>query len=223
MRATRDLLRRRRSLVRQRGQLLAHLQNTHHQHNLPEPSRKIIYRATRAGIPEKFTDPSIRKSIEADLALVEVYDRLIRELELHIVRTGTAHDPDSFLRLRSLPGVGKILALTIRSEIHDIRRFPSVQDFAASARLVTCAQASAGKRLGTGGRTIGNVHRTWAFSEAAVLCLRQHPTGQGLFQKLQRKPGKGKALSILAHTRGRVPSPRLARSTAFTMEQCMAA
>jgi transposase len=223
MRATRDLLRRRLYLVRKRGQLLAHIQNTHHQYNLPEPNRKLIYRSNRAGIPEKFTDPSLRKSVEADFALVEVYDRLIRELELHIVRTVKKHDPDSFLRLQSLPGVGKILALTILYEIHDIHRFPSVQDFASYARLVTCAQASAGKRLGTGGRKIGNAHLKWAFSEAAVLLLRQNPKGQGLFQKLQRKHGKGKALSILAHKLGRATYPRLDRSTAFNMEKFMAA
>jgi transposase len=223
MRATRDLLRRRLYLVRKRGQLLAHIQNTHHQYNLPEPSRKIIYRANRDGIPEKFTDPSVRKSVEADFALIEVYDRLIRELELHIVRTVKEHDPDSFLRLRSLPGVGKILALTILYEIHDIHRFPSVQDFASYARLVTCAQASAGKRLGTGGRKIGNAHLKWAFSEAAVLFLRQNPKGQGLFKRLQRKHGKGKALSILAHKLGRVTYHMLDRGTAFDMEKFMAA
>ncbi len=223
MRATRDLLRRRLYLVRKRGQLLAHIQNTHHQYNLPEPNRKIIYRSNRGGIAETFTDPSVRKSVEADFALVEVYDRLIREVELHIVRTVKEHDPDSFLRLRSLPGVGKILALTLLYEIHDIRRFPSVQDFASYARLVTCAQASAGKRLGTGGRKIGNAHLKWAFSEAAVLFLRQNPKGQGLFKKLQRKHGKGKALSILAHKLGRATYHMLARGTAFNLEKFMAA
>lgn len=98
-----------------------------------------------------------------------------------------------------------------------------MQDFASYARLVTCAQASAGKRLGTGGRKIGNAHRTWAFSEAAVLFPRQNPKGQSLFRKLQRKHGKGKALSILAHKLGRATSHRLDRSTAFNMEKFMAA
>ena len=223
MRATRDLLRRRLYLVRKRGQLLAHIQNTHHQYNLPEPTRKLIYRANRMGIAEAFSDPSIQKSLEADLALAEVYDRLIRDLELYIVRTVKEHDPDSFYRLRSLPGVGKILALTILYEIHDIHRFPRVQDFASYARLVTCAQASAGKRLGTGGRKIGTAHLKWAFSEAAVLFLRQHPPGQKLFQRLQRKHGQGKALSILAHKLGRAIYPMLARGTACNLEKFMAA
>lgn len=223
MRSTRDLLRRRLYLVRRRGELLAHVQNTHHQCNMAEPTRKIIYRCNRAGIPEKFTDPSVRKSIEADFALVEVYDRLIRELELHIVRNVREHDAASFLHLKSLPGIGKILALTILYEIHDIHRFPRVQDFASYARLVKCAKESGGKHLGYGGRKIGNVHLKWAFSEAAVLFLRKNPKGQTFFKKLQRKHGKGKALSILAHKIGRAAYHMLDRGTVFNMEKFMTA
>jgi transposase len=223
MRSTRDLLRRRLHLVRKRGQLLAHVQNTHHQYNLPEPTRKIIRRCNRDGIPEKFTDPSVRMTIEVDFALTEVYDRLIREMELHIVRTVKEHDSSSFLHLRSVPGIGKILALTILYEIHDIHRFPSVQDFASYSRLVKCAKESAGKRLGTGGGKIGNVHLKWAFSEAAVLFLRKNPKGQSLLKKLQRRHGKGKALSILAHKLGRATYHMLQRGTVFDMEKFMAA
>ncbi|MCI0409679.1 MAG: IS110 family transposase, partial [Acidobacteria bacterium] len=204
MRSTRDLLRRRLYLVRKRGQLLAHIQNTHHQCNLPEPTRKILYKANREGIAEKFTDPSVRRSVEVDFELVAHYDQLIRSLELYLVRSAKQHDPNSFQRLRSLPGVGKILALTLLYEIHDIRRFPRVQDFASYARLVKCSKQSGGKKLGTGGRKIGNVHLKWAFSEAAVLFLRNNPKGQALLAKLRRKHGKGKALSILAHKLGRV-------------------
>ena len=223
MRSTRDLLRRRLYLVRKRGQLLAHIQNTHHQCNLPEPTRKIIYKANREGVAEKFTDPSVRRSVEVDFELVAHYDQLIRSLELFLVRTAKQHDPQSFQRLRSLPGVGKILALTLLYEIHDIHRFPRVQDFASYARLVKCSKESAGKRFGTGGRKIGNVHLKWAFSEAAVLFLRNNPKGQALLAKLRRKHGKGKALSILAHKLGRVTYHLLQRETVFDMTKFLAA
>ena len=151
MRSTRDLLRRRLYLVRKRGQLLAHIQNTHHQCNLPEPSRKIIYKANREGLAERFTDPAVRKSIAIDLELAEHYDLLIRDLELDLVRSAKLHAPHTFHLLRSLPGVGKVLALTLLYEIHDIQRFPRVQEFASYARLVKCSRASSGKTLGTGG------------------------------------------------------------------------
>lgn len=219
MRSTRDLLRRRLYLVRKRGQLLAHIQNTHHQCNLPEPTRKIIYKANRQGIAESFLDPSIRKSVQVDFELAEHYDRLIRDLELYLVRSVKEHDGDTFHRLRSLPGIGKILAMTVLYEIHDIGRFPRVQDFASYARLVKCAKESSGKRIGTAGSKIGNVHLKWAFSEAAVLFLRHNPKGQNFLKKLQRKHGKGKALSILAHKLGRAVYYMLQRGTVFNMNQ----
>src|SRR5438132_2547742 len=45
MRSTRDLLRRRMHLMHQRSQLLAHIQNTNSQYNLPEIGKKIAYKA----------------------------------------------------------------------------------------------------------------------------------------------------------------------------------
>ena len=50
MRATRDLLRRRLHLVRKRGQLLAHIQNTQAQYNLPAFGRRLAYPANRDGV-----------------------------------------------------------------------------------------------------------------------------------------------------------------------------
>src|SRR4029450_9649400 len=131
MRSTRDLLRRRLHLVRKRGQLLAHILNTNSQCNLPEFGGRINYKVNRAGVAERFEDPCVRKSIEVDLELIAHYDSLIQDLDLHIVRTVKSDDPDTFYRLQSIPGVGKILALTILYEIHDIVRFESVQDFAS--------------------------------------------------------------------------------------------
>jgi transposase len=217
MRSTRDLLRRRLYLVRKRGQLLAHVQNTHHQCNLPEPTRKILYKSNRTGLVDRFADPMVRKSLAIDLELVEHYDRLIRDLELDLVRTAKVDDPQAFVRLRSIPGVGKILAMTLLYEIHDIARFPRVQEFASYARLVKCAKESSGKRLGTGGAKIGNVHLKWALSEAAVLFLRNNPSAQRFLQKLRQKHGRAKALSILAHKLGRTVYHMLQRETAFDM------
>ena len=48
MRATRDLLRRRTYLVRKRAELLAHVQMTFLQYNLPPLAKKLCYAANRA-------------------------------------------------------------------------------------------------------------------------------------------------------------------------------
>jgi transposase len=222
MRSTRDLIRRRLHLVRKRGQLLAHIQNTRAQYNVPIFGRKLAYRTNRAGVVEHFPDPSVQKSIAVDLALIDQYDGLIIDLDLTIVREAKRHNADAFHRLRSVPGIGKVLALTILYEIHDITRFDRVQEFASYARLVKCKKQSAGKTLGTSGAKMGNVHLKWAFSEAAVLFLRQ-TEGKQLIARIEKQHGKGKALSILAHKIGRAVFYMLSRGTVFSMEKFLAA
>jgi transposase len=219
MRATRDLLRRRMHLMRHRASLLAHIQNTNSQYNLPQLGKKLAYKANREGVAERFPDPAVQKSIEVDLTLIGAYDRLLTELELDIVNTAKAHEAQTFYRLRSIPGVGKILALVLLYEIHDIHRFPRVQEFVSYCRLVKCAKESAGKRYGTAGAKIGNADLKWAFSEAAVLFLRNNPAGQKYLARLAKKHGKGKALTVLAHKLARAVYYMCKRDTAFDLDK----
>ena len=81
MRATRDLLRRRMSLTRKRAELLAHIQNTNSQYNLPEVGKKLAYKANRTGVAERFPDPAVHKSMDVDLALIGSYEPLLRDVE----------------------------------------------------------------------------------------------------------------------------------------------
>jgi transposase len=218
-RATRDLLRRRTHLMRKRAELLAHVQNTHSQYNLPELGKKIAYKANRAGVAERFADPAVQKSIEVDLALITHYDQLLTDLELSIVKAAKRHDANTLYLLQTVPGMGKILSLVLLYEIQDIDRFPRVQDFVPYCRLVKRAKESAGKRLGPSGNNIGHAHLKWAVSEAAALFLRQNPAGQKLLARLEHKHGKGKALTILAHRLARAVYYMLKHTTAFAMEK----
>jgi transposase len=220
MRATRDLLRRRMHLMRKRAELLAHIQNTNSQYNLPEIGKKIAYKANRDGVAERFPDPAVQKSMEVDLALIGYYDPLLNDVELRLAKQ---HDPDTFYRLQSVPGIGKILSLVLLYEIHDIRRFPRVQDFLSYCRLVKCTKESAGKRYGISGAKIGNAYLKWAFSEAAVLFLRDNPAGQKYLTKLENKHGQGKALTLLAQKLARAVYYMLTRHTAFDLHKFLQA
>jgi len=222
MRATRDLLRRRLHLVRKRGQLLAHIENTYHQHNLRRPGGRIAYKANREGLGIGFADPSTAKTIHVDMALLDSYDEILRDLELFLVRRTKQLDAAAFHRLRSVPGIGKILAMTILYEIHDIGRFDRVQEFASYARLVKGTKSSAGKKQGTSGGRMGNVHLKWAFSEAAALFIAKCEQGKALRDRLKRKHGNGKSLSILAHKIGRAVYFMLARQRPFDLERFLA-
>src|SRR6266700_828095 len=223
MRATRDLLRRRMHLAHKRAELLAHVQNTNSQYNLPAIGKKIAYKANHDGVAERFADPAVQKSIEVDLALITYYDALLRDVELTIVKTAKHHDANTLYLLQTVPGIGKILSLVLLYEIHDIERFPRVQEFASYCRLVKCAKESAGRRSGTSGSKIGNAHLQWAFSEAAVLFLRDNPAAQKFLARLEKKHSKGKALTILAHKLARAVYYMLKRQTAFDRQQFLQA
>jgi transposase len=224
MRATRDLLRRRTFLVRKRAELLAHLVNTNSQYNLPPLTKKLAYAANREelDVASRFTDPSVRRSAEADLALIDAYDGQIRSLELYLARAAKVDDPQAFHRLRSVPGIGKVLALVLLYEIHDIRRFPSAGQFLSYARLVRCAHESAGKKKGSGGNKIGNAHLKWAFAEATCLLLRECEPAKQWLARREKKRGKARALGALAARLGRAVYHLLRRQEAFDLKRFFA-
>jgi len=183
----------------------------------------LAYKANREGVEEHFPDPSVRKTIEVDLALLDHYDQILREMELYITRSAKVHDGQTYARLQSVPGIGQILALVLFYEIPDITRFPRVQDFVSSCRLVKCAQDSTGKRLGTSGKKIGNSHLRWAFAEAAILFLRQNHLGKEYFTTLEHKPGKAKALTVLGHKLARAVYYMLTREQPFDLQRFVSA
>jgi transposase len=219
MRATRDLLRRRMHLARTRAELLAHVQHTNRQYNLPAIGKKMASKANRGGVAERFADPAVHKSIEVDLALISYDDERLRDVELTSLKTAKHHDANTLYRLQTVPGIGKILSLVLLDELHDSNRFPRVQDVVSYGRLVTCAKASAGKRLGTSGTKIGKAHLTWAFSAAAVLFLRDHPPAQRYLARLEKNHDTGKALTVLAHQLARAVYDMRKRHVAFDQDQ----
>jgi transposase len=136
MRATRDLLRRRMHLAHKRGELLAHVQNTNSQYNLPAIGKNLAYKANRDGVAERFADPAVPKSIEVALSLVSYYDQLLRDVDLTILKIAKQHDAHSLYLLQRVPGIGKILSQVLLYEIHQIARVPRVQAFASYCRLI---------------------------------------------------------------------------------------
>jgi len=215
MRSTRDLLRRRQYLVRKQTELLSHIQNTRHQYNMPAFEKRIDRACNRTDLPHRFDDPMVAASIEIDTRVLDVLQQQIHFVALRITAQARDHDPSAVALLRTIPGIGITLALTILYEIGDIARFPRVGNFISYARLVKCAHESAGKRVNGRNNKIGNAHLRWAFGEAACLLLRNSEPAKAWHQKLVSKHGKAKALSIIAQRLGRTVYTILKRRTAF--------
>jgi transposase len=220
-RETRDLLRRRTYLVRQRAAALTHIQIANSQYNLPPFPKKLVYARNRdeLKIRDRFTDPSLKQNVGLDLALIDCLDELIAQAELYLVRTAKVEDAQAYHLLQTVPGIGKVLALVLLYEIHDIRRFADDSDFLSYARLVRCPHESAGKVVGSGGHQIGNAPLKWACSEATCLLIRSCPEVKTWHRRQEHKRGPKRALARLAARLGRAVYWMLRRGQAFEVQR----
>ena len=215
MRATRDLLRRRMKIVRHGADLKAHVANTTSQYNLPPNKVNLKNKTARAQLRTAFPNPVVQRNIDLNMAILDCYAKELSKIEWFIETQARQHNPVHLHLLKSIRGVGQILALTILYEVGDIHRFETVQDFASYCRLVKCKAESAGKSYGTQGNKIGNAHLKWAFCELAVLYLRGNDAAQQYLQHLQKRMSKAKALTALAHKLGRCIYFMLKKETVF--------
>ena len=206
-------------MTRKQAELKAHVTNTLTQYNLPALGASLKYKNVRKEVQTLFKDQSVQKAIDLDTELIGHYKRELESVERYIEKYAKDHDYHSTMILQSIPGVGRILSMVILYEIHDINRFPTVQDFASYSRLVKCRKESAGKIYGSSGSKIGNAHLRWAFSEAIVLMMREIPEVKQRVETLAKKHGKGKAMTILSHKLGRTVYFMLKRKKYFERER----
>lgn len=212
MRGSRDLMRRRLFFVHRRSELLSHVQMTFQQYNLAVPTTELAHHKNREALALPFEDSAVVRMLEADLEMIGQLTTQIHNLESYISSRVKLKGDIGFniALLQSIPGIGPVLSATILYEMHDVKRFPSVQDFVSYCRLIKPQKTSAGKSKGgvRGASKIGNHHLRWAFAEAAVLSLRT-AQGKQIYESLCRKHPKPKALAVLAH--------KIARSVYFIL------
>jgi len=202
-RPIRDLLRKRAHLVRMRTSALLSLKNILSR-NL---GGRVRGREEKSGRSEGLRSELLGNE---DLVLAgkvseEVMDVLgekIREVEGVIL--GRVAGRESYGGLLSLPGVGKILGLTILLETGPVGRFGDVGNYVSYCRKVPSRWWSDGKAKGQGNRKNGNRYLAWAFSEAAELARRFHAEPRAYYQRKMGQTNAAVAHSALAHKLARV-------------------
>lgn len=200
MRSTRDLLRRRHVLVRQRGGLYAHIRTILAQAGVPPlPQNFLQIHKNRQSIPGMLDDPEQISSVNTDLLLVGALDSAIEQLEVRIEANAKHHDPRNYQVLMTVPGLGEGMALVILYEVCTISRFKTPQQFSSYARVVRVTHDSAGKAVGGERNKIGNPYLRWAFHEVAAHAPRFSTRIKAYYEKLKSRFGVRKAQAVLAH------------------------
>jgi transposase len=225
-RPLRALLRQRLFYVWRRAELLARINSHQLAHNRTPAKRTCSTRdpwetALLAAEPE----PLRRLALQNDMAMIRHYDHQLMQLEEDLKRLTHKTAFREYALIRTVPGIGENLGLTILHEIGDITRFPTVKDFLSYCRLVRGTVASAGKIKGLRGAKLGNPYLRWAFGEAAVIGKRNHYRLGPLYQRLEARMdgNKFKANTVVAIKLARAVYFMLKNQTVFDPDRLVAA
>jgi transposase len=169
-RALRDLARKRIQLVRTRTQHILAVENIAarqfgHGFSCNEIKGFSAASVDRLGLP---TDVAL--AMNANVAVIQTLEAQIAGLEARLLQQAKLRP--EYLLLKTMPGVGEVLATVIMLETGDIGRFAEVGHFASYARCVKSARYSNGKKKGEGNAKNGNAYLIWAFIEAANFARR---------------------------------------------------
>jgi transposase len=180
-RAVRDLLRKRAHLVRQHTANVLSVQNILVRNTGARFSLKRIRELTKPELEGLLPETAHVLAITSSLAVLDCLRHQIKALETS-VHQRLQHTP-AYEQLLTVKGIGPILAQTIALETGDIRRFPTVGNYASYCRCVESTKISNGKRKGQGNVKNGNPYLGWAYMEAAQFALRFHPSAQRFYQR----------------------------------------
>jgi len=170
LRPVRDLLRRRLSLVHQRTALMVSFKSLYVRttgRTMSLSRLKAMEVAEAVGLYEHPANQLIAKVQKEHIEQLSLSIGLIEKAVLR-----SAHELPYYQRLNTLPGVGKILGLTITMEVGEIERFKTAGDFASYCRAVASKRTSNEKSKGDNNRKCGNRHLGWALVEAANFARR---------------------------------------------------
>jgi transposase len=143
-----------------------------------------------------YEHPANQLIAQVQLEHIEALDRSISRIEKAVL--ACAREIPLYEKLLSLPGVGKILGMTITMEVGDIARFKTDGDFASYCRAVDSRRLSNGKPKGENNQKCGNKYLSWAFVEAANFGKRSDENCRRWYDRKKAKTSTVLATKALA-------------------------
>lgn len=195
-RPVRDLLRRRLLLVHQRTTLILSFKSLHERTLGQRVPLARVKTMSVADAQARFTAPADQLLSGQQITLMGHLTEAIQKIEQHIL--AVAGEWTAYQRLQELPGIAKILGLTIALETGDAKRFADAGHFASYCRCVKSLRQSNGKKKGENNRKCGNRYLAWAFVEAAHFACRYNDQCRRFYDRKKQQTNPVIATKALA-------------------------
>jgi transposase len=196
LRPVRDLLRRRMNLVHQRTALMLSFKSLFVRTTGQPMSLSRLKGMKVAEAPGLYEHPANQLIAKVQKEHIEQLGQSIERIEKAVLKS--ARELPYYDKLNTLPGVGRILGMTITMEVGDIRRFAGPGNFASYCRAVDSKRTSNEKKKGDNNGKCGSKYLAWAFVEAANFARRSGGCCRRWFDRKAARTGLVIATKALA-------------------------
>jgi transposase len=217
-RGARDLARKRLQLVRYRTAQILAIEGILMRQTGARMKGEAVKQLTAEQVDEFAFAPDVSLAVQANRAVSQTLSQQIEALEKRLQQRVSLRP--EYRLLKTVPGIGEVLATTIMLETGTIRRFTRVGNFCSYCRCVDSLKESNGKRKGEGNTRNGNKYLAWAFVEAANFALRCCPQARSFYDRKKSRSNRILALKALAHKLARACYHMLQDQKPFDVHLC---
>src|SRR5881628_1017857 len=196
LRPVRDLLRRRMTLVHHRTALMLSFKSLYTRTTgvaMTLGELKDLEIKEAQGL---YDHPANQLIAGMQIKHIEQLTESIEKIEKAVL--DSARELPSYVKLTTLPGIGRILGMTITLEVGDIKRFAQPGHFASYCRTVEAKRLSNQKKKGQNNGKCGNKYLAWALVEAANFARRYDEHCRKWYDRKAAKTSKLIATKALA-------------------------
>ena len=218
MRAVRDLARKRMQLVQQRTVQILSIETIFDQQCGKHISSNDIKKLTSEDVDKMGLGHVEALCVKANLAVMQTLQKHIDGIEKELAKH--CRDNPGYALLKSVAGIGDVLATVILLETGSIDRFADVGNYASYCRCVGSVHVSNGKKKGEGNTKNGNRYLAWAYVEAANFAIRYCDAAKKFYQRKKAKRNGIVAIKAVAHKIARACFHMLKTGEGFSVERC---
>jgi len=217
-RGVRDLARKRMQLVQQRSTQIVSIETQMDQQHGAHMSANQIKKLTLDDIDAMPIGAMEVLALKANLSVMQALDKQIEIIENALAKACRAHP--AYALLKSVTGIGDVLATVILLETGEIERFQDVGNYVSYCRCVGSIHTSNGKKKGEGNTKNGNRFLAWAYIEAANFAIRFCDAAKKFYQRKKTKRNGIVAIKAVAHKLARACFHMMKTGEVFSVERC---